>query len=76
MKEEPNYLKLEKDEELRVPAHWKIVSKEGNMATVTDGQRKGTTPIKNHGDSFECPCGHYGPWNGVVCLTCGRKTQD
>jgi hypothetical protein len=77
MKDKPNYLELEKDEELRVPDHWKIVSKNVNMATVTDGKRQGTTPIKHHGDDFKCfQCGYYGPWNGVICLTCGQRTQE
>jgi hypothetical protein len=77
MKDKPIYLELEKDEELRVPDHWKIVSKEGNMATVTDGERQGRTPIKNHGDDFKCfQCGYYGPWSGVLCLTCGQRSHD
>ena len=72
-----HYLNLEEDEKLLIPDHWKIVKKNVNMATVTDGKREGRTPIKNHGDSFHCPqCDNFGPWNGVVCLSCGFVSDE
>lgn len=70
------YLELEEGEELKVSDDWKIIKKEGNIAIVTDGQRKGRTPLRRHGDAFLCPtCGKYGPWNGVVCLSCGYRSE-
>jgi rRNA-processing protein FCF1 len=54
---------------------WKILRKEGNIAYVTDGKRGGYTPINKTDTSYMCPtCGKYGPWNGVICLSCGSQS--
>jgi hypothetical protein len=43
------------------------------VATVTDGERAGYTGTNI---SFMCGnCGSYGPWNGVICLTCGQRSE-
>lgn len=68
---------LDPGEELRVPEKWTLVSKSGNMATVTAGKRTGNTPIKNHGIDFKCSrCEYYGPWNGITCLSCGNRYDE
>lgn len=57
---------------------WRIVGiLNDTQATVTDGRLAGITPIGDSPDhSWVCPtCGHYGPWNGVICLTCGRRSD-
>lgn len=42
------------------------------VARVTDGERMGYTGTDI---SFMCGnCGSYGPWNGVICLTCGQRS--
>jgi hypothetical protein len=70
-------VKLDPGEELLIPEHWTLVSKDVNIAKVTDGQRQGVTPIKNHGIDFKCArCEYYGPWNGVVCLSCGNRYNE
>lgn len=67
---------LESGEKLLIPDKWTIVERHGNMATVTDGERRGRTPVKNHGIDFKCPgCGFYGPWDGVRCLSCGNLSD-
>jgi hypothetical protein len=50
---------------------WEIVSDLGDdVVMVSDGTRAGRTG--KHW-SWECPhCGSYGPWNGNICLNCGR----
>lgn len=56
------------------PEIWKVISLNGNIATVTDGKSGGITPnTKIPHVSWTCPyCGEYGPWNGARCLTCGH----
>lgn len=64
---------------LRVSAErWTVVdSARAGMAMVTDGKMVGMTPLSAEADiTWMCPtCGSYGPWNGVICLSCGRKSD-
>jgi hypothetical protein len=72
-----NEERLDPGERLLIPENWTLVSKSGNMATVTDGQRRGKTPIKDHNIDFKCVrCQNYGPWNGVICLSCGNRQHE
>lgn len=59
------------------PRSWRLVGRSGDIATVTDGKRGGRTPICQNPDiSWQCAhCGHYGPWNGVRCMTCGMMSD-
>jgi hypothetical protein len=59
------------------PRRWKMVARSGYIATVTDGRLGGMTPVcQNPHISWQCPhCGHYGPWNGVKCMTCGMMSD-
>lgn len=59
---------------LRVAPGWTIVSRSFDLVNVTDGQRFGTTTAAERPDaSWMCPhCGNYGPWNGVICMSCMR----
>jgi hypothetical protein len=55
---------------------WKVIALDGDLATVTDGTRVGVTPV---GDAAEwlCPnCFSEGPWNGVICQSCGHRNCD
>jgi hypothetical protein len=61
------------------PQRWRVIHFDvgSNVATVTDGRFAGVTPVVPNPDiSWMCPnCGSYGPWNGVVCLNCGRMSD-
>lgn len=59
---------------LRVGPQWSVVEIQGTMATVSNGQYSGRTPLgPNPDSSFRCPfCSSYGPWNGARCMNCGR----
>lgn len=59
------------------PRRWKMVGRSGDIATVTDGRLGGMTPVSQNPDiTWQCPhCGHYGPWNGVRCMTCGMMSD-
>lgn len=69
---------LEREFELHIdPLRWKLVGISGTVGTVSDGRRGGMTPTgKSPDPSWVCPtCGSYGPWNGVICLNCGRMSD-
>jgi len=61
---------------LHVPGYWKIMRLEGEIATVSNGERFGRTPVGPEPDySWLCGnCKEFGPWNGAMCLTCGCRS--
>jgi predicted nucleic acid-binding protein len=56
---------------------WTIVRNDNGIAMVTDGRRAGIRPTAaNPHHSWQCPnCGNAGPWNGVICLSCGQMSD-
>ncbi|MBK6263400.1 HNH endonuclease [Marivirga sp. S37H4] len=63
---------------IRVSNRWKVVNTMDNdLAMVSDGRMAGITPTnENPHISWSCPnCGSYGPWNGVMCMNCGMKSD-
>jgi hypothetical protein len=56
---------------------WHIVALEENVATVTDGKRWGLTSIAPEAFVWWlCPsCKRPGPWSGVICLSCGQRSD-
>jgi hypothetical protein len=56
---------------------WYVVSIEDDLATVTNGIQWGVTPVSTKASaSWTCPaCGNLGPWNGVMCLSCGQRSD-
>lgn len=62
---------------LHISPHWKIVHESNGLATVTDGKRAGITPVaSNPHHTWLCGhCGQYGPWNGVICMSCGKMSD-
>jgi hypothetical protein len=54
------------------PSRWQIVKGDSSeVATVSDGKVVGYTGTHW---SFACSfCGSHGPWNGMICLTCGHR---
>lgn len=62
---------------LEVVPGWTVVRDANGLATVTDGKRVGITPTApNPHHSWQCPtCGNFGPWNGVICMSCGRMSD-
>jgi len=70
-------LKLRNGEKLLVPDHWKFIERSGNMAIVTDGEFRGTTPLKDHDPIFKCSrCENCGPWEGIICRSCGQRSDE
>lgn len=65
------------EEEFRAIGGWTVVRSSQGFATVTDGRRGGVVPtVRNPHHSWQCPnCGSFGPWNGVICLSCGRMSD-
>lgn len=62
---------------LQVSPQWTIVRESNGLAMVTDGRRAGIIPVvRNPHHSWECSnCGQYGPWNGVICMSCGHMSD-
>lgn len=57
---------------------WKVVELVGaSQAIVTNGRLAGITPAgDNPHNSWQCPnCSNYGPWNGIICLSCGMRSD-
>jgi hypothetical protein len=54
---------------------WSVVRTDGHLQIVTDGVRAGMTSSSND-PSWTCSrCGNKGPWNGVICLSCGNREE-
>lgn len=60
--------------ELFIAPGWKVIEERGHLVSVlADNGRFGMTSTSND-PSWTCSrCGHKGPWNGVICLTCGNR---
>jgi hypothetical protein len=58
-------------------AGWVISQTSGNIAHLSRGGRFGYTYVgPGSGEGFRCPhCGLPGPWNGVVCQSCGMMSD-
>jgi hypothetical protein len=56
---------------------WSIYRVTGNVAYVTDGKFGGYVPnVANPDPSWICSrCGCYGPWDGIICRTCGNREE-
>lgn len=68
----------DKEIHIRVSDRWKVLKFESDsLALVSDGRMTGITPTVNDPHiSWMCPtCGSYGPWNGVMCMSCGMKSD-
>lgn len=61
----------------RGPDGWIVLSEEHGTQRVTDGVRSGIRPTPGQENAhWMCPnCMAYGPWNGVICLECGRRSD-
>jgi HNH endonuclease len=77
-------IRLSKDFELIVPNSpaafvesqgWTIHSVSGNIAYVNDGRVRGIVPnVAGPHHSWQCSrCGLYGPWDGIICRSCGNR---
>jgi len=56
---------------------WTIHSVRGNVAYVHDGLVGGVVPNVAHPhSSWQCSqCGFYGPWDGIICRSCGNREE-
>jgi hypothetical protein len=53
------------------PDRWTVVSGTEHAITVADGHTGG---IIGKGPTFQCSrCGSHGPWNGIICMSCGNR---
>jgi 5-methylcytosine-specific restriction endonuclease McrA len=53
------------------PNRWTVVSGTKHAITVVDGRTGG---IIGKDPSFQCSrCLSHGPWNGIICMTCGNR---
>lgn len=61
---------------LHVAPGWEVHEQRGNILIVkTPGGRWGHTS-KSDDPSWTCPsCGNKGPWQGVICMSCGRMSD-
>lgn len=62
----------------RVSNGWTVIGLNNDIATVTDGKILGRTPVgKEAHYTWKCPfCESYGPWSGVLCLSCGKRSHE
>jgi hypothetical protein len=64
-------------ERLLIAPGWEVRQVNGAVVLVVDssGKRAGLTSTSND-LSWVCPtCGNKGPWNGVICLSCGSRSD-
>ena len=56
---------------------WKVQSVTGNVAFVHDGRVGGMIPnVARPHASWQCSqCGFYGPWDGIICRSCGNREE-
>ncbi|MGZ3789863.1 MAG: PIN domain-containing protein, partial [Bacteriovorax sp.] len=58
-----------------IPSGFTIMSDKDNYFVVSDGN-KGGIVYKGYDIQNLCPnCGNYGPWNGVICMSCGMRSD-
>jgi hypothetical protein len=64
------------DLNLHIAPGWDVIDQQGQMLIVRAANgRVGHTSTSNDW-SWVCPsCGLEGPWSGVVCLSCGQKSD-
>lgn len=71
--------KIPSDIKIYKPKGWYIqsIDPSNNEVRVTNGSVSGSVPTSLHNlHSFQCPrCHSYGPWNGVICLSCGSRSD-
>ena len=56
---------------------WTLSGVHGNVAFVNDGRVGGLVPnVERPHSSWQCSqCGSYGPWDGIICRTCGNREE-
>ena len=68
---------IEDDGSLPISERWEVVESNGELEVVSDGRMTGVRPTAAEPHpSWRCPnCGSHGPWNGVICLNCGSRSN-
>lgn len=66
-----------KSDAFQAIGRWTVVANANGVATVTNGKQAGLMSVaSNPHHSWICPtCGNNGPWNGVICLSCGQMSD-
>lgn len=72
---------LKENERNHIPEGAQILSIDQNkryISIVMGDGRRGEVPIDNEPHiNWLCPrCKQYGPWNGIICISCGYRACD
>jgi hypothetical protein len=59
---------------LMIAPDWVVTEVQGHRVSVTSGQF-GVTSTSNDPSWICSQCGNKGPWNGIVCLSCGNREE-
>jgi hypothetical protein len=54
---------------------WMVTELQGHLISVTSGSRFGVTSTSNNPSWICSQCGNKGPWNGIICLSCGNREE-
>jgi hypothetical protein len=61
---------------LQIAPGWEVVEQRGHLVTVrASSGRTGITSTSGDASWICSSCGQNGPWNGVICLSCGRMSD-
>jgi 5-methylcytosine-specific restriction endonuclease McrA len=62
-------------EVLQIAPGWTVFQSSGYLRVVTDGTRSGMTSTSKDPSWICSRCGNKGPWNGIICLSCGNREE-
>ncbi|WP_456792247.1 hypothetical protein [Bradyrhizobium sp. USDA 4506] len=61
---------------LRIAPGWEVIEERDHLVIVASPNGRSGITSKSGDPSWICPsCGSKGPWNGVICLCCGRMSD-
>lgn len=63
-------------ERLQIAPGWEVAQVNGALQYVqSKGGRFGVTSSSDHHSWVCSQCGNKGPWNGIICLSCGNREE-
>lgn len=68
-------LGFQTQEVLQIAPGWSVIEERGHVRVVTDGTRAGMTSVSGDPSWICSNCGNRGPWNGIVCMSCGNREE-
>ena len=61
---------------LLIAPGWEVVEARGSLVTVRSHSGRFGMTSKSNDPSWICSqCGNKGPWNGIICLSCGNREE-